>query len=68
MAPTLLPKLPILELVCIPAYPFTSPLTHPVLKALPEDLVFKQGIRGQCLPCRAPEVWRGLGIEHPSDV
>ena len=26
----------------------------------------KQG--GQCLPCRAPEVWAGMGVSHFSDV
>ena len=24
--------------------------------------------RGQSLPCRAPEVWQGLGCQHSSDV
>jgi hypothetical protein len=44
---------------------------HPYLLTALISIVIIEGStkqRGQSLPCRAPEVWQGLGCQHSSDV
>jgi serine/threonine protein kinase len=46
---------------------FSAPYPSPTLTWV----VIKEGYssqRLQCLPCRAPEVWQGIGCFHSSDV